>query len=73
MASSSPPDKKDLESSAHQQIFDDDVSSLGKSDILSREHLDPVLNAKMHLVNNAIDQIGFTPYHWKLFCLNGFG
>lgn len=21
----------------------------------------------------AIDEIGFTPYHWKLFLLNGFG
>lgn len=21
----------------------------------------------------AIDEIGFTPYHAKLFCLNGFG
>lgn len=73
MASSSPADKKDLETSTQQQVFDDDVSSLQKSDILSREHVDPALNAKMHLVNNAIDEIGFTPYHWKLFCLNGFG
>jgi len=73
MASPNLGDKKDLESSAHQQVFDDDVSSLQKGDILSLEHVDPVLNAKMHLVNNAIDQIGFTPYHWKLFCLNGFG
>lgn len=44
-----------------------------KGDILSLEHTDPVLNAKMHLVNNAIDEIGFTPYQWKLFVLNGFG
>lgn len=21
----------------------------------------------------TIDEIGFTPHHWKLFCLNGFG
>lgn len=51
----------------------DDTSSIGKSDILSREGVDPVLSAKMHLVNNAIDEIGFTGYHWKLFVLNGFG
>lgn len=51
----------------------DDAASVGKGDILSQEHLDPVLNAKMHLVNNAIDEIGFTPYQWKLFVLNGFG
>lgn len=31
----------------------DDGSSLGKGDILSQEHTDPVLNAKMHLVNNV--------------------
>jgi hypothetical protein len=32
----------------------DDPSSLGKGDILQQEHTDPVLNAKMHLVNNAM-------------------
>lgn len=42
-------------------------------DILARQDLDPALNAKMHLVNNAIDEIGWTNYHWKLFGLNGFG
>ncbi|EPE09381.1 membrane transporter [Ophiostoma piceae UAMH 11346] len=53
-------------------------SSAGSSldegiDILGKEDLDPALTAKMHLVNNAIDDIGWTPYHWKLFVLNGFG
>jgi MFS family permease len=57
----------------HHATFDDDTSSLGKGDILQLEHTDPVLNAKMHLVNNAIDEIGFTGYQWKLFVLNGFG
>lgn len=59
-------------------------------DLLSKDIVDPVLAAKMHLVNNvswdfmksvslylltfqAIDEIGFTPYHARLFCLNGFG
>jgi hypothetical protein len=71
----------------------DETSSLGKGDVLQLEHTDPILNAKMHLINNAIgkfltssipfishifltrqkDEIGFTPYHWKLFVLNGFG
>ncbi|KAI9690648.1 MAG: hypothetical protein M1820_009955 [Bogoriella megaspora] len=50
-----------------------DTESLGKGDVLSLESVDPVLNAKMHLVNNTIDEIGFTPYHAKLFVLNGFG
>ena len=45
--------------------------SLGKGDLLSQQSLDPVLDAKMHLVNNAIDEIGMTPYQWKLFVLNG--
>ncbi|KAF2709739.1 membrane transporter [Pleomassaria siparia CBS 279.74] len=52
---------------------DVDWLSFGKGDILQLEHVNPVLNAKMHLVNNAIDEIGFTTYQWKLFVLNGFG
>lgn len=36
----------------------DEVSSLGKGDILQLEHTDVVLNAKMHLINNTIDEIG---------------
>lgn len=31
----------------------EDNSSFGKGDILQLEHTDPVLNAKMHLVNNV--------------------
>lgn len=50
-----------------------EVRSLQKGDVLGLEHTDPVLNAKMHLVNDAIDEIGFTTYQIKLFCLNGFG
>jgi hypothetical protein len=44
----------------NQHHLGDEVSSIGKGDILQLEHTDPVLNAKMHLVNNAIDEIGFT-------------
>ncbi|KAF2021626.1 membrane transporter [Aaosphaeria arxii CBS 175.79] len=51
----------------------EDNTSIGKGDILQQEHTDPVLNAKMHLINNAIDEIGFTGYQVKLFILNGFG
>ena len=50
-----------------------ETSSLRKGDVLGLEHTDPVLNAKMHLVNDAIDEIGLTTYQVKLFCLNGFG
>ena len=35
---------------------EDETSSLGKGDILQLEHTDPVLNKKMHLINNAIDE-----------------
>jgi hypothetical protein len=42
-------------------------------DLLHLESVDPVLNAKMKLVNDAIDEIGFTGYQAKLFVLNGFG
>ncbi|KAI4127660.1 MAG: hypothetical protein LQ347_004516 [Umbilicaria vellea] len=54
----------------------DSSSTLGKGEIFSLQDVDPALNAKMHLVNNllqAIDQIGWTGYHYKLFVLNGFG
>ncbi|KAI7488402.1 MFS general substrate transporter [Hortaea werneckii] len=50
-----------------------DEISMQKGDLLGQESTDPVFNAKMHLVNNAIDEIGMTPYTWRLFCLNGFG
>lgn len=51
----------------------EDAASLQKADLLDLESVDPVLNAKMKLVNDAIDEIGFTGYHAKLFVLNGFG
>lgn len=45
--------ENDIEHGSHGVIDVDDGSSLGKGDILSREHTDPVLNAKMHLINNV--------------------
>lgn len=51
----------------------DGISLHGGEDVLALQDLDPALNLKMHLVNNAIDEIGWTKYHWKLFGLNGFG
>jgi len=41
-------------------FYSDDTSSIAKSDLLGRENQDPVLQNKMRLVNNAIDEIGFT-------------
>ncbi|KAG8417787.1 transporter [Metarhizium acridum] len=58
----------------HGVVRTADGSSLHDGeDILALQDLDPALNMKMHLVNNAIDEIGWTPYHLKLFFLNGFG
>lgn len=34
---------------------------------------DPILEKKMILMSEAIEQIGMTPFHWKLFVLTGFG
>ncbi|KAF4334943.1 synaptic vesicle transporter SV2 [Fusarium beomiforme] len=34
---------------------------------------DPVLSAKINLVNEAINEIGWTGFHLKLCCLSGFG
>jgi len=44
-----------------------------RKEIYGNTITDPVLAQKMELVNDAIDEIGMTPFHWKLFFLNGFG
>lgn len=36
-----------------QQNDDVDDISINKGDLLAQEHVDPVMNAKMHLVNNV--------------------
>ncbi|KAJ5761747.1 membrane transporter [Penicillium nucicola] len=50
-----------------------DSSSIGQGDVISLDQVDLALAAKMNLVNDTIDTIGFTRYHAKLFFLNGFG
>jgi hypothetical protein len=50
----SSPTKTDDRKVRHDVENQDEIISLGKGDILSLEHTDPILNAKMHLVNNAI-------------------
>jgi hypothetical protein len=42
-------------------------------ELVSSLNIDPVLTKKIALVNGAIDEIGMTPFQWKLFFLNGFG
>ncbi|KAJ9634244.1 uncharacterized protein PV06_00418 [Exophiala oligosperma] len=52
------------------QTLDNDTK---EGQIFSMNDVDPALDAKMRLVNNAIDEIGWTNMHLKLFFLNGFG
>ncbi|KAF2797114.1 MFS general substrate transporter [Melanomma pulvis-pyrius CBS 109.77] len=49
----------------------DDIS-FGR-DVYDSSRVDPVLAKKMALINAAIDEIGMTPFQWKLFVFNGFG
>jgi hypothetical protein len=45
---------EELKNDAPQMYMDSVLeSSNGKTDLLSLENVDPVLNAKMHLVNNV--------------------
>jgi MFS family permease len=72
----------DIEKNENKLEFKDDVS-LEHSSIYAESELtvldmdiqlnDAVLSNKMKLINNALDQIGFTPYHLKLFFLSGMG
>ncbi|CAK9442139.1 uncharacterized protein LODBEIA_P58820 [Lodderomyces beijingensis] len=57
------PDDIDIENDTLNHSANDALFSL-KDDALTK---------KINLVNNAIDEIGFTPYHLKLFFLNGMG
>ncbi|KAL0936751.1 membrane transporter (hexose transporter) [Colletotrichum truncatum] len=66
--------KNAVDYDAPAAAYDPEDSSISSAkDILENEGEDPVLARKMHLVNDANDQIGWTPFHWKLFVLNGFG
>lgn len=42
-------------------------------DMIDLEGDDEVLATKMRLVNDALDEIGFTWFHFKVFCIAGFG
>lgn len=44
-----------------------------QKEVFDATKIDPVLAQKMALINEAIEQIGMTPFQWKLFFLNGFG
>ena len=44
-----------------------------QNEVFDATKIDPVLAKKMALINGAIEEIGMTPFQWKLFFLNGFG
>ncbi|KAK4155257.1 major facilitator superfamily domain-containing protein [Chaetomidium leptoderma] len=67
-----PAEDKDAEGNISERSSAD-AGSVKIKDVLAQQDLDPALSRKMHLVNNAIDELGWTPYHTKLFFLNGFG
>lgn len=50
----------------------DDTHQTNVAEVLDNQ-TDPVLKRKMALMSEAIEQIGMTPFHWKLFVLTGFG
>lgn len=54
------------------QVYEDSASLDSRQELLAAE-TDAVLARKMHLVNNAIDELGWTSLQTKLFILNGFG
>lgn len=44
-----------------------------QNEVFDATKIDPKLAQKMALINEAIEEIGMTPFQWKLFFLNGFG
>lgn len=56
--------------STEKPAFGNDIA---RGDLIEYDSVDAVLAAKMHLLNQAINEIGWTNYHMKLFFLNGFG
>ena len=63
-------DDKDAISVDHNSVYEDMSSG---NDMYELEANDLILARKMKLINDAIDEIGFTPYHLKLFFLSGMG
>lgn len=56
---------------SHYDSSSDQAAST--ADVYDSSQIDPILSKKMALVNTAIDEIGMTPFQWKLFFFNGFG
>ncbi|EGW30161.1 uncharacterized protein SPAPADRAFT_63768 [Spathaspora passalidarum NRRL Y-27907] len=68
-----PPPSNDLTKEDYLVNSEDRSSSEIDLDMDDLDGNDHILHEKMKLINDAIDEIGFTPYHLKLFFLNGMG
>lgn len=55
------------------EALDTSDSSLNSDKYIGVIQDDPALDLKLQLINDALEEIGFTPYHLKLFFLNGMG
>ncbi|GME99939.1 hypothetical protein B5S28_g2074 [[Candida] boidinii] len=66
-------DEKNKEINDYSNSSVDLDGSTKCSDIDYLQDSDVVLSKKINIINDAIDEIGFTWYHAKLFCLAGFG
>jgi hypothetical protein len=67
--------EKTVETSSGDGSKGSDAGSSSNSvkEIIDLTQIDPVLAKKLAIVNQGIDDIGMTSYHWQLFALNGFG
>lgn len=68
--------QKDVEKtvpSVDMESSDASIEPLFHKDMSALEGNDGILTEKMFLVNNALDEIGFTWFHMKIFVIAGFG
>ncbi|CCH46913.1 putative membrane protein [Wickerhamomyces ciferrii] len=66
------------DSNDHKDSITDSLPSYkffqsAKGELSNYDSTDIVLRTKINLINDALDEIGFTWYHFKLYCLNGMG
>lgn len=65
---------EDTKHASSSEVDEHAASSIDfQKEVFDATKIDPVLGKKMALINEAIEEIGMTPFQWKLFFLNGFG
>lgn len=65
--------KHAFSSEVDEHAMSSDSSIDLRKEVFDATKIDPGLAQKMALINEAIEEIGMTPFQWKLFFLNGFG